>query len=268
MSAPIFDEQLTKELVKNWQHIKSDLILEQIFKQTDRLLRALIFARGIYQYMELQEIISMIQTKIWRGLHLFDPERGTLHNFLTRVIHNRISQAQIDTSKNTRHASMDDEDCLDVPHDNDENCFGMEDLVWRIYQVRTTCTDEMELEAQRWLVKSFVDSSFTIRRHHAANAMSTVYGIDRVRSRQLHDYTLLEVRRAILDGVVPPDVDPEKLKGTRQKALRKYYDLMTPEDFSKLCFLMKNISSSVVGNVWDVLDGFPDSKPLFITPEG
>jgi hypothetical protein len=258
-----FDEEATQELVLRWQKTKCERTLEDIFRNADGMIRALIFSRGIYQYMETAEVLSSIQFKLWKGLPRFDPTKGRLYSFLTRSIHNRISTLQADTYKSPNHESLDEEQWENMNHATDDDGYGVEDLSYRIMQVKTICTDEHELEAQRWLVKSFISSGFHIRRHDAANAMSAVYGINRVRARQLHDYTLLEVRRAVIDGTTPPTVTTNDLCGTRQKALRKYANELTQAEFSLLVFLMRNLSSSIIEDVSCVLYGYTTAKPLF-----
>lgn len=73
---------------------------------------------------------------------------------------------------------------------------------------------------QRWLVRGLVDSEFALKRHEASDAMTLVYGLSPVRSRQIHARTLLEVRRQLLDVVELPAVTRANPIGTRGKALR------------------------------------------------
>jgi hypothetical protein len=130
-------------------------------------------------------------------------------------------------------------------------------------QIMTICVDEKELEAQKWMVKSFIKSGFDIRRHHAANAMTRVYGISKARARELHDYTLLEIRRCLIGATRPPKVGLADLCGTRQRALAKYSKVLSGTEFDELILLMRNLSSGIVSDVYHVLYGFPDAKPLF-----
>jgi hypothetical protein len=260
-----FDEDTILPLVLKWQETKEECLLKEIFKKSDCMIRALVFSRGIYQYMEINEIISLIHIKIWRGLHLYTPLRGRLYSFLVRVIHNRITQAQLDTKKVVHHESLDSEEMENAAKYEDDDGAGMEELEHKIMKVKTICTDPKELEAQRWLVKSLISSSFEIRRHHAANAMTRVYGIHGGRSRQLHDYTLLEVRRALLQGIKIPKVYVRELDGTRQKHLKKYREFLTGANFNRLVFLMKNLSISIIEEfgVANVLYGFTNAVALF-----
>jgi hypothetical protein len=261
-----FDEETALAFTLDFQKTGSEKSFEGLLKAADPMIRSLILSRGVHQYVELEEMIGLVQIKIWKGLRLYDPNRGRLYSWLTRVIQNRVSQIQIDSSRESlrqsRHVSMDDEDWHEsVSHEDSNN--GTDDLLYRLRQIKTTCTDPVERQAQRWLVESFISSSFDIRRHDAANSLTKVFGIDRTRARQLHDYTLLELRRAVLDGSAIPDADVSDLRGTRQKALRKYAKELGTKDFSRLVFLMKNLSSSLITDVGHVLDGFPGSEFLF-----
>jgi hypothetical protein len=143
---------------------------------------------------------------------------------------------------------------------------GFDDLKWRVYQVQTTCTDQHELESQRWLVRGLLDSEFQLRRHEAANAMSIVYGLSHQRSRTLHDQIMLEVRRQLLGVVEVPEIDVSCLCGTRGFALARYAEQLSGADFSKLAFLMRNLSPTaliIAGHLDWVLNGYPGSRLLF-----
>jgi hypothetical protein len=148
----------------------------------------------------------------------------------------------------------------------------LNDLNWRIYQLKTTCVDEHELEGQRWLVRGLVDSEFALKQHEASDAMSLVYGLSPVRSRQIHGRTLLEVRRQLLDVVELPAVTRANLIGTRGKALARYCDQLSPSDFSRLAFLMRGLSPTAViphrGAIRRVLDGFPALGRCFRASSG
>jgi hypothetical protein len=140
-----------------------------------------------------------------------------------------------------------------------------EDVLHRIGQVRTRCTDEHELEAQRWLVRGFIDSEFKLRRHQAANALIIGYGIDYSRSRQLHDATLLEVRRQLLGLMEIPEIGVIDLRGTRAIALAKYAERLSNADFSKLVYLMRNLAPVIIeeGRIDWILNGYPGARLLF-----
>jgi hypothetical protein len=133
-------------------------------------------------------------------------------------------------------------------------------------QSKTTLNDSFELESQRWLVRGLVDSEFQIRRHEASDAMTIVYGLSPVRSRQIHDQTMLEIRRELLPITKIPTITKGNLRGTRGFALAKFADQLSPADFSKLVFLARNLSPVAVipaGGLDWVLNGFPGARPLF-----
>ena len=142
-----------------------------------------------------------------------------------------------------------------------------DDLRWRIFQVKTVCSDPYELESQRWLVKGLLDAEFKLRRHEAADAMSIVYGLHPNRARVLHDQTLLEVRRQLLDVVQIPKIDISRLCGTRGHALARYSTQLSASDFSKLAYLMRNLAPTIIPpNVrrsWLILCRWPLSRLAF-----
>jgi hypothetical protein len=123
------------------------------------------------------------------------------------------------------------------------------------------------LEAQRWLVRSLVDADFGLRRHEGSNAMTIVYGLSPKRSRLLHDATILEVRRQLLPATEIPATTKADLIGTRGHALWKFADQLSPSDFSKLAYFMKNLSPATLIPrpeclEW-TLNGYPGAQRLF-----
>jgi hypothetical protein len=62
-----------------------------------------------------------------------------------------------------------------------------------------------------------------------------------------------------------PKITLAALKGIRQFALAKYEPQLSPADFSRLIFLMRNLAPSIIesGRIDWILDGFPNAQPLF-----
>jgi hypothetical protein len=142
----------------------------------------------------------------------------------------------------------------------------LNDIAWRIRQVRTVVTDPFELQAQKWLVEGQLSAEFTLKRHECADSMSIVFGIPPARSRVLHDATVLEISRELLPITKIPTITRGNLRGTRGFALARYANELSPEDFSKLVFLTRNLSPVAVipaGRVDWTLGGFPEARPLF-----
>ena len=74
------------------------------------------------------------------------------------------------------------------------------------------------------------------------------------------------MRRQLLDIVEIPATSRQDLIGTRGRALAKYSDQLSPSDFAKLAFLMRNLSPTSLifaGHIDWVLSGYPSSRPLF-----
>jgi hypothetical protein len=262
----IFDETVIKALVLDWQEFHTEACFERILELIDGMVHAIVYTRGIHRYEEMDEIVQKLRIKIWRVLDMFDVERGSIHNFLTIVVHNTLGH--INTELINRAArfcsteSMNGERSLldRTPAPDCDTC-GSDDLTYRLMQVKTTRTDAKELDAQRWLVRSFIDSGFLIRRYEAANAMTKVYDIPGDRSRQLYDETLVEIRRQVIQFIKVPHAG--KMRGTRQKPLAPLREHLTEERFDKLVFLLRGIAPSVRLSTLEIIDGYRLSRPLF-----
>jgi hypothetical protein len=114
--------------------------------------------------------------------------------------------------------------------------------------------------------EGLLDSEFHLCRHEAATAMELVYNLHPNRARTLHDRTVLEIRRTLLPITEIPKISLANLVGTRGKALGRYCDQLSAQDFAKLAFLMRGLSPTALilaGRVDWVLDGFPNAQPLF-----
>ena len=262
----IFDEAVIKALVLEWQETHSEYKFERILELIDGMVHAIVYTRGIHRYEEMDEIIQKLRIKIWRVLDMFDVERGSIHNFLTIVVHNTLGHINTELiNRAARFCSTEsingERSLLDRTPAPDTDTCASDDLNYRLMQVKTTRTDDRELDAQRWLVRSFIDSGFLIRRYEAANAMTKVYDIPGDRSRQLYDETLIEIRRQVINFIKIPHAG--KMRGTRQKPLAPLREWLSEERFDKLVFLMRGIAPSVRLSTLEIIDGYRLSRPLF-----
>jgi hypothetical protein len=267
----IFDEEVIKALVLDWQEDHSETTFEKILELIDGMVHAIVYTRGIHRYEDMDEIMQKLRIKIWRVLDKFDIERGmveggSIHNFLTIVVHNTLGHINTELiNRANRFCSTEslngEMSILDRTPAPETDMSPTDDVTYRLMQVRTTPHDEKEREAQRWLVKSFIDAGFLIRRYEAANAMTKVYGIPGDRSRQLYDETLVEIRRQVIGCIKIPKAG--KMRGTRQKPLAPLRKSMSEERFDKLVFLMRGIAPSVRLCTLEIIDGYRLSRPLF-----
>jgi DNA-directed RNA polymerase specialized sigma24 family protein len=264
---PFFDETQVKALVVEYLRTKDGDIFADILNKIDGVIHAIIYERGIHRYEEMDELVQKIHIKIWRVLGKFDPSRGKLYSFITIVTHNTLGH--INTELINRSAKLTPLECdgerslLDTLPAKEDSSEMHEDVSVNIKKILTTCTLDKEIAAQRWLVRSFIDSHFSIRRHESANSMMKVFSISKERSRELYDQTLLEVRRQLLQYVKIPIVKVSQLRGTRQKPLASYFKTQGQDRFNKLVFLMGGVAPSANFNPNNLIDGSPFSKQLF-----
>src|SRR5260221_155254 len=122
-----------------------------------------------------------------------------------------------------------------------------EELDWLVLGIKTVCTFDAELEAQRWLVTSFLDCAFTLRRYEAANCCMKVFGLDHRRARDLYDLTMLEIRRATYDQVGhPKEIRPGDLVHTKARSLIPYARYFSEDDFTRLCILLRDLAPTLI----------------------
>jgi hypothetical protein len=123
----------------------------------------------------MDELLSRIRVKVWRSLRLYDVSRGIAFNFCAKIISSATASMVGENWRRGEHFTAFEEayeavTICDPVTTNEALC----DMRHRVRQIKTPCTDAYELEAQRWLVDSFLDCEFCIRRHEAADSMSMV----------------------------------------------------------------------------------------------
>jgi hypothetical protein len=260
-------EEETIALVNAYVKDRKQEVFEEILDRIDGMVHAIIYERGIHRFEDIDEIMQKLRIKIWRVLPQFDASRGKFFTFVTIVVHNTLGHINTElinrSSRFTSIESNGESSLLDVLPAPEDYCDVREEVNVNIMNVRTTCTIYKEIKAQRWLVLSFIESQFTIRRHEAANAMVKVFAISKDRSRELYDQTLLELRRQLLHHAKIPTMKLSQLLGTRQKPLAPYLKTQGQERFDKLVFLMRGVAPSVNFNPNVLIDGSNLSKPLF-----
>jgi len=111
-----------------------------------------------------------------------------------------------------------------------------------------------------------------------------VFQLAHARSRELHDLTMLEVRRVLYDDLPQrPQIVPGRLHGTRLAWMARYAPLLSQDEFTKFVTLMRNLSPFVLllidpsnrsrrqdrcpaisrRNLEFILNGHPDAVQLF-----
>jgi hypothetical protein len=236
------------------------------------------------------EAYSRVQIKIWKALKTFKRKRGSrVFSYLNAVAHNTMrtlcsEQRKDNGTQVTLEEAPEPFECVSPEE--------MEEIIHCLRQVKTICTRENEIHAQRWLVESFIRTEFSIPRHEAVRALQIAFAVDLKLGRLIFDRTVLELRRTLLNGRVRfPSVNIAELRDKREKGLLKYKPYLSHPHFSKLVFLLRGLAPAIVQNLieqdlrklngnrepearraivrrhlWSVLNGFPDAKPLFEDP--
>jgi DNA-directed RNA polymerase specialized sigma24 family protein len=261
--------------------------LAEIVKLTQPRTEALIRFYRTGQYCAESELVSDVNFKLMRSIRRFDPAKGAAFSFVSAVITSTLRTAVTSQRKNwTRYTELDGElaNTLPAPSDNWEKA---DDLVFKVKsRARTTLTNETEISAQRWLIESFCQDGFAARRHTCSDICMSVYQLSHARSRELHDLSALEVRRALFDDLKQREqIIPGRLLCSRSAWMTNYQPLLSPAEFTKFYVLMKNLAPYLlllivdpakngshrrdrcpaVGrkNIELVLNGDPNAVPLF-----
>lgn len=197
----------------------------------------------------MDELLSRVRIKVWRSLRLYDPARGSAFSFFAKIISSTAASIVGECwQRSGRFCGLDEADYCSAPAEA-ANSEAIAEIEYKVRQVKTSCTDRYELDAQVWFIESFIDCGFCIRRHEASDAVMQVFGLDHSRSRQLFDLTMVAVRRELLPHRRLRPVAPHQLRSTKGEALIRYARYLSSEEFSRLAALLRDVAPSVVFTV-------------------
>jgi hypothetical protein len=261
--------------------------LGEVIRLVERRALTLIRFHQTNKYQSESELLSDIAVKLMRSIGKFDARRASGFAYVSRIIDSSLKTAVSNQRRHwSRNVELDIELTNTLPAKADDQSV-CDDLVFKAKsRVKTTLTDETELSACRWLVESFCNDGFASRRHACADACMGVFQLSHARSRELHDSSMLEIRRVLYGDLKPrKQIIPGHLLGTRAAWMSRYSPLLTESEFTRFCVLMANLApyllllitdpskanshradrNPVIGrrNLELVLYGCPDAKPLF-----
>jgi hypothetical protein len=284
---PHWDNARIEQLITQYKTSGNLESLSSIVELTETRVLTLIRFYKSARYVTEDELLSDVNFKLMRAVDKFDPTKGTAFTFLSRVVSNTLSTS-VTNARNTsnRYTELSSAVAQRLVCETEDKT-AIDDIAHRIKsQAKTALTDETELAAQRWYVKSFTQDGFESRRHECANAAMGVHQLSHERSRELYDLTMLEVRRILYDDVARKrsPIIPGQLHGTKLAWLTRYAHLMSvPGEFTKFVILMRDLAPYVlliidrdnnnshrhdrktVGrkNIELILNGDRDAVPLF-----
>jgi hypothetical protein len=269
MTLPYFDEERSLSLFKAWKDSGELSYLNDLLKLAMPIVERLIYTRGTTAFLPAEELLNAALVRLNRGLQFcYCPTKGRLFSFITKTTERvLIDEVRRKRSEAARVRPLDD--CLlnSLSVNGADHRHAVADIHYRIMNIRTISACPFEQEAQRWLVRNLVESNFIFRRHECADSMSIVYGIAPNRSRKLFDVTVLSVRRALLGERKFKPVKVSELVGTRAKALVRYRDRLSSQEFARLVYLMKNLAPAIIEtgemSLSEILYGSCREKPLF-----
>lgn len=218
--------------------------LDEIVRLVEPRARTLIRFFKTHHYRPEDELLSDINFKLMRSVLRFDAQRATGFAYVSRIIESTLKTSVTNQRRNwARYSELSVELANTLPAKAD-NLEGTDDLVFKIKSwVKTSLIDPIEVAAQRWFVESFCQEGFSARRHTCADACMGVFQLSHARSRELHDLSALEVRRALYDEIrKPTQIIASRLFGSRCAWMVDYRAMMSAEEFTKFFYLMKNLA--------------------------
>jgi hypothetical protein len=281
----IFDSDLAEALIRRHNETGGADItnLDALLRHVEPLARSILEYRASTKFEELDELLSRVRLKLWRSLRLYDPTRGTAFSFVAKVITTVAMSAVGEAwARNERYSELDEAAGSTVPSDVGSREV-LAHIEHKVRAAKSVCTDPYERRAQRWFIESLIDAGFVLKRHEASDCVMRVFNISHPRSRQLHDLTMLEVRRQLIGEKRLPLISPDLLRGTKIAVLARYAKFLSESDFSKLAVLLRDLAPSLVLlmraenacrirrgepeatwiNLRLVLDGPANARPLF-----
>jgi hypothetical protein len=218
--------------------------LDEIIRLVEPRAQTLIRFRKTHLYQPEPELLSDVHCKLLRAIRKFDPSKGSAFSFVSTVITSALQTTVTNTKRHWQRYSELDTELMNTLPAKTDNWERADDLVHKIRsRVRTTLTNETELNAQRWFIMSFYQDGFASRRHACADACMGVFQLSHARSRELHDLALLEARCVLFEDLKPREqIVPARLYGSRAAWMVRYSPLLTEPEFTRFCVLMANLA--------------------------
>jgi len=229
-----FDREYAGELIERYNLTGDQESLNQLLQHVEPLAKSILEYRCTTKHESMDELLSRIRIKVWKSARLYDASKGSAFSFIAKVISSTAASTIGEAWRRESHyCELGDNDPA-AGCDLLTSREAIADLEHRIRQVKTPCSDPYELEAQQWLVASFIDADFGLKRCDAANAMMTVYGLGHAQSRRLFDLTLVAIRRELLTGRRLKPVNPRSLVQTRSAAIIQFARFLSENEFTRL----------------------------------
>jgi hypothetical protein len=242
-----FNSNLARQWIESYNESGDSDALARLLAHAEPLARSIIEYRNTVRHESIDELLSRIRIKLWRSLKLYDPVKGTAFSFVAKVISSTSASMVSEAwARSEKFCELDEQVDFALSYDPIASRETVVDLLDRVRRVKTPCTDPYELAAERWLIDSFIDCEFRIRRYQAANSMSEVFGIGYSRSRWLFDTTLVAVRRQLTGDRRLTPIAPASLARTRSEALIRFAGYLSAPEFTKLATLMKDVPPNII----------------------
>jgi Sigma-70 region 2 len=242
-----FNSNLAREWIESYNQTGDQDSLCRFLEHAEPLVRSVIEYRNTVRHESADELLSRIRIKLWRSLKLFDPGKGSAFSFCAKIISSTSASAVAEAwARSERFAALNEQADSVFQFDPVASNNAIADIEARVRRIRTPCTDPSELAAQKWLISSFIDAEFGLRRCDASNAMMSVHGLTHAQSRRLFDLTLVSIRRELLTDRRLALIRPSSLARTRSEAIVRYARFLSAEEFTRLAVLLKDIAPSVV----------------------
>jgi hypothetical protein len=266
-----FNEECVLTLFRRWKATEDVAALNELLLACLPIVERLISLRGTTDFESVEELRNRLLLRLAKGFRRwYDPGKGRIFTFITKTSEHGLVDAVRRCRRASRHYLPFDDllsNSLRFSVNGQEHGQALDDIAYRVRRIRTLSVCPFEQEAQRYLVRNLLESNFAFRRHEAADAMVIVYGLTPDRSRKLYDITLLSIRRVLIDERKLKPVAASDLVGTRGRALLRYQSQLTPGEFSRLAYLMRNLAPAIIEDgeftLKEILYGSEREVPLF-----
>jgi hypothetical protein len=246
-----FCEETVLTLYFRWKEAKEDLaLLNELLLSCLPIVERLISLRGTTDFESVEELRNRALLRLAKGFRKwYDPAKGRIFTFITKTTeHGLVDAVRRRRRVSYRYLPFDDllENSVRFSVNGQEHGQAVDDIAYRVRRIRTLSVCPFEQEAQRYLVRNLLESNFAFRRHEASDAIVVVYGLTPERARKLYDITLLAIRRVLIDKRKLKPIVAADLIGTRGRALLRYANVLTPDEFSRLAYLMRNLAPAII----------------------
>jgi hypothetical protein len=155
-SHPVNEQELAQAVLA-YQESGSNRDAETVLRLADPLITGMVVRSATAFHFDFEDATNRVRLKIFKALRSYNPNAGRVFSYFNCVVQNHVRSLTTETIREqSRCVYLEDlaeqegrDTLMEIAADPWRTEWLMEDIRGRLYSLRTICTRENELHAQR-----------------------------------------------------------------------------------------------------------------------